>query len=117
MLLQIQPFKMRFSTNVLDVLLNVLGVLHNVLGIAQCTGCVAQLPRYVANVPGALHNILGVLRNVLGAWCNDLGVLNGLSVLHITECRWSIGSMGYIGGAGRTFACKSQECLWQDWYI
>ncbi len=22
-----------------------------------------------------------------------------------------------IGGADRTFACKSQECLWQDWYI
>ena len=21
------------------------------------------------------------------------------------------------GGADRTFACKSQECLWQDWYI
>ncbi len=29
----------------------------------------------------------------------------------------SIGSMGCIGGADRTFACKSQECLWQDWYI
>ncbi len=25
--------------------------------------------------------------------------------------------MGCIGGADRTFACKSQECLWQDWYI
>ena len=25
--------------------------------------------------------------------------------------------MGSIGGADRTFACKSQECLWQDWYI
>ncbi len=24
---------------------------------------------------------------------------------------------GLIGGADRTFACKSQECLWQDWYI
>ncbi len=24
---------------------------------------------------------------------------------------------GSIGGAGKTFACKSQECLWQDWYI
>ncbi len=23
----------------------------------------------------------------------------------------------YIGGAERTFACKIQECLWQDWYI
>ncbi len=22
-----------------------------------------------------------------------------------------------MGGAERTFACKSQECLWQDWYI
>ncbi len=28
----------------------------------------------------------------------------------------SIGCM-CIGGAERTFACKSQECLWQDWYI
>ncbi len=26
-------------------------------------------------------------------------------------------STGSIGGADRTFACKSQECLWQDWYI
>ncbi len=26
-------------------------------------------------------------------------------------------SIGGIGGADRTFACKSQECLWQDWYI
>ncbi len=25
--------------------------------------------------------------------------------------------MGCIGGADRTFACKSQECLWQDLYI
>ncbi len=25
---------------------------------------------------------------------------------------WSIGSMGCIGGADRTFACKSQECPW-----
>ncbi len=25
--------------------------------------------------------------------------------------------MDCIGGADRTFACKSQECLWQDWYI
>ena len=22
-----------------------------------------------------------------------------------------------MGGAKKTFACKSQECLWQDWYI
>ncbi len=22
-----------------------------------------------------------------------------------------------MGGADGTFACKSQECLWQDWYI
>ncbi len=22
-----------------------------------------------------------------------------------------------MGGADRTFACKSQESLWQDWYI
>ncbi len=27
------------------------------------------------------------------------------------------GSMGCIGGADGTFACKSQECLWQDWCI
>ncbi len=25
--------------------------------------------------------------------------------------------IGCMGGADRTFACKSQECLWQDWYI
>ena len=25
-------------------------------------------------------------------------------------------SSGGIGGADRTFACKSQECIWQDWY-
>ncbi len=25
--------------------------------------------------------------------------------------------IGCLGGADRTFACKSQECLWQDWYI
>ncbi len=22
-----------------------------------------------------------------------------------------------LGGAEKTFACKSQECIWQDWYI
>ncbi len=26
-------------------------------------------------------------------------------------------SIGNIGGVDRTFACKSQKCLWQDWYI
>ncbi len=25
--------------------------------------------------------------------------------------------IGYIEAAHRTFACKSQECLWQDWYV
>ena len=25
--------------------------------------------------------------------------------------------IGFMGGAYRTFACKSQECLWKDWYI
>ncbi len=34
-----------------------------------------------------------------------------------TECTWSIGPMGCTGGADRTFVWKSQECLWQDWYI
>ena len=33
------------------------------------------------------------------------------------ESTWSIGSIGYVGGADTTFACKSQEWLWQDWYI
>ncbi len=35
---------------------------------------------------------------------------------------WSVSrpakiSIGCIREAYRTFACKSQECLWQDWYI
>ncbi len=30
---------------------------------------------------------------------------------------WSALIIGLIGGAEKTFACKSQECLWQDWYI
>ncbi len=30
---------------------------------------------------------------------------------------WSTLIKGSIGGAGKTFACKSQEYLWQDWYI
>ena len=25
--------------------------------------------------------------------------------------------IGCLGGAEKTFACKSQECPWQDWYI
>ena len=29
----------------------------------------------------------------------------------------SVGAIGCMGGANRTFACKSQECLWQNWYI
>ncbi len=37
--------------------------------------------------------------------------------LHTTECAWRIGPMGCTGGADRTFASKSDECLWQDWYI
>ncbi len=40
-----------------------------------------------------------------------------MSLLHSMECTTRIGSMECIGGADRTFACKSQECLWQDWYI
>ncbi len=31
--------------------------------------------------------------------------------------QFSIRIIGSIGGAKKTFACKSQECLWQDWYI
>ncbi len=34
-----------------------------------------------------------------------------------TICFVVLLSIGGIGGADRTFACKSQVCLWQDWYI
>ena len=46
----------------------------------------------------------------------------GLSVIYsaVFDCTiwssifsWLIGCMG----GATTFACKSQECLWQDWYI
>ena len=40
-------------------------------------------------------------------------------VLRFQHLQWSccIGSIGCMGGADRTFAYKSKECLWQDWYI
>ncbi len=60
-----------------------------------------------SNDLGVLHNVLGVLRNVLDVLRNALGVLRN---------EWSRESMGCIGMSDRTFACKSQECLWQDWY-
>ena len=62
-----------------------------------------------------LHNFLGVLRNDLGVLQNTISVL--LNVLGPQHLVYIIGSMGCKGGADRTFACKSQECLWQDWYI
>ncbi len=68
------------------------------------------------NFLGVLRNDLGVLQNVLNVLCIVLGLLCNVS-LHTIECTLSIGSMGCIGGVDRTFACKSQECLWQDWYI
>ncbi len=51
------------------------------------------------------------------ACCEISCVCCTMSSLHSTDCTWSIGSRDCIGGADRTFACKSQECLWQDWYI
>ncbi len=50
-------------------------------------------------------------------FCSMPWVCYAKSSLQTTKCTWSIGSIGWIGGADRTFACKSQECLWQDWYI
>ncbi len=40
-----------------------------------------------------------------------------LFLLFHCRCFVVLLSIGVIGGAARTFACKSQECLWQDWYI
>ncbi len=77
--------------------------------VAQCPRCVAQCPRCVAQCPRCVAQCSGL--HPLGLVCC------ALSLLHSMESTWSIGSIGYIGGADRTFACKSQECLWQDWYI
>ena len=74
------------------------------------------MSRVLHNILGVLRNDLGVLENVLSVLCNVL-VCCAMSTLHSIECTLSIGFQGCIGGADRTFACKSQECLWQDWYI
>ncbi len=45
-------------------------------------------------------------------------LLSDYSVIcNICTCFVVLLSNGSIGGADRTFACKSQECLGQDWYI
>ncbi len=56
-----------------------------------------------------------------GAFLKFVHVLGVLSVLgfstFLSTTVVTVLSIGDIGGADRTFACKSQECLWQDWYI
>ena len=58
--------------------------------------------------------------------CNTLAVHIAQHSYKLRNTTYSLRSMGYtyrvrsigcIGGADRTFACKSQECLWKDWYI
>ncbi len=85
---------------VLGVLRNALGVLRNALGV---------LP----NVFGVLHDTLHVLRYALSVLRNVPGLSRNRQLGSTSTVR----SIGCIGGAQRTFACKSQECLWQDWYI
>ncbi len=79
-------------------------------------------PQIITGRPlSVFRNILGVLRNVLRVLRNNRGVLRNVQCvfrnIFTVQCTWSIGSIGCIGGADRTFPCKSQECLWQDWYI
>ena len=64
--------------------------------------CITQYPLCVAQCPG---------------YCTISWEFCAVTSLNNIQCTWSIGSMGCIGGADRTFTCKSQECLWQDWYI
>ncbi len=90
------------------------------IGVAQWPRPVAQCPRWVAQCPTCDAQCPRCV-----AQCSTCVVQSHRCVAkcprYVVRCNhfkaWSIGSMGWIGGADRTFACKSQECLWQDWYI
>ncbi len=98
------------------------------LGPPSFVGKVHTFASFVKCVTGTSIPISRHIRPVKLTWpgvtflaCNSGHVRRltwpqGLTWL-VTECTWNIGSMGCIGGADRTFACKSQECLWHDWYI
>ncbi len=89
------------------MLRNVLGVLCNVLGMFR-------------NVLGVFRNVLGILRNVLDVLCNVLGILR--NIRNDKFIFWLFKKGAYIilwlNRRGANFCLsKSQECLWQDWYI
>ncbi len=66
------------------------------------------------------HQLAGVLSNVLDVLCNILMAQHPVSCMpaskHGLNMQYRVNCL-HIRGADKTFACKSQECLWQDWYI
>ncbi len=58
-------------------------------------------------------NRIKVLRNALGVFRN-YDMYFGCCII-CRQCA-KCGLLAALGEA-TTFACKSQECLWQDWYI
>ena len=99
-------------------------VLHNTLDIAQ----------HFQMLRNTVKNYFGAVNLDLGHCAIHLDILqyphtlqntfkiavshhNYSVIIYVCICFLVLLSIGSIGGADRTFACKSQECLWQDWYI
>ncbi len=91
------------------------------IGVAQWPRPVAQCPRWVAQCPRCVAQCSRCVAQCHRciAQCHRCVVKCPRYVMQCNHFKASSvhGSMGWIGGADRTFAGKSQESLWQDWYI
>ena len=58
----------------------------------------------------------GCTHNIKLVWIDGSGLLPFPNLINFSKDVVHV-VQGLIGGANRTFACKSQERPWQDWYI
>ena len=72
----------------------------------QCSGVFIDLWLWLIKIAMLSHHIWV-------RYCISITVLRVYLWILSSLFSWLV---GWMGGA-TTFACKSQECLWQDWYI
>ncbi len=97
--------------------------------VISCSIWYTKLAVYTANLYTVLMAVyLQYILGILNLYCTSVWVCTGFVFLvrfqiqisdfriDLLELSPRLGSMSCIGGADRTFASKSQECLWQDWY-